>query len=73
MKILVIGASGTIGKAVASELALRHEVVTAGRTSGDHRVDIANPQSLRDLYAKQGQSTQSRVPPAASISDRSTP
>ncbi|HVI76146.1 MAG TPA: hypothetical protein VM683_14270 [Anaeromyxobacteraceae bacterium] len=30
MKIVVIGASGTIGKAVADALAPRHEIVRAG-------------------------------------------
>jgi len=54
MKILIVGASGTIGKAVAAELSARHEIVTAGRSSGDLRVDIADPASVRDLYERAG-------------------
>lgn len=50
MKILIVGATGTIGKAVASELGKRHEVVTAGRTSGNVRVDITDLRSIHDLY-----------------------
>ncbi|HZV77023.1 MAG TPA: short chain dehydrogenase [Candidatus Babeliales bacterium] len=54
MKILIVGGSGTIGTAVASELAQRHEIVTAGRSSGDHRVNITDPESLHDLFARAG-------------------
>ncbi|HEY1656614.1 MAG TPA: short chain dehydrogenase [Candidatus Tumulicola sp.] len=54
MKILLIGASGTIGKAIAAELSSRHEIVAAGRSSGDYRVDITDLQSVRDLYAAVG-------------------
>jgi NAD(P)-dependent dehydrogenase (short-subunit alcohol dehydrogenase family) len=55
MKVLVIGGSGTIGAAVAD--ALRgggHEVVTAGRSSGDLRVDITSPDSIRRMYGQAG-------------------
>lgn len=54
MKVLVIGASGTIGKAVAAELSQRHEVLSAGRSSGDHRVDLTDPASISALYAATG-------------------
>ncbi|EIK94735.1 short chain dehydrogenase [Pseudomonas sp. M47T1] len=54
MKILLIGASGTVGSAVASELAQRHEVVHIGRHSGEYQVDIADTASIRDLFAKTG-------------------
>jgi NAD(P)-dependent dehydrogenase (short-subunit alcohol dehydrogenase family) len=50
MKILVVGANGTIGKAIVDELNPRHEIVTAGRTSGDQNVDIADPASIRALF-----------------------
>jgi NAD(P)-dependent dehydrogenase (short-subunit alcohol dehydrogenase family) len=43
-----------MGKAVAAELSQRHDVVTAGRSSGDHRVNMADLQSVRDLYARVG-------------------
>jgi NAD(P)-dependent dehydrogenase (short-subunit alcohol dehydrogenase family) len=54
VKILVVGANGTIGKAVAAELSARHEIVSAGRSSGDYRVDIADRESIRALYASIG-------------------
>ena len=50
MKILVVGANGTIGKAVVEELKPRHEIITAGRTSGDQKVDIGDPASIRALF-----------------------
>ena len=54
MKILLIGATGTIGRAVAAELGARHELVTAGRSSGDVRLDLADPESIRCAYAQLG-------------------
>lgn len=54
MKILLIGASGTIGRAVAAELAQRHELITAGRSSGDLRLDLTDPASIRAAYAEAG-------------------
>ena len=54
MKILLIGAAGTIGRAVAAELGARHELVTAGRTSGEVRLDLADPDSIRAAYSKIG-------------------
>jgi NAD(P)-dependent dehydrogenase (short-subunit alcohol dehydrogenase family) len=51
MRVLVVGASGTIGSAVATALADRgHEVVRASATRGDHLVDIAMPASIDALY-----------------------
>ena len=49
MKILIVGASGTIGKAVAEALSARHEIVTAGRSSGDYRVDLTDLASIRAM------------------------
>ncbi|MFM2278811.1 MAG: hypothetical protein RLZZ444_1042 [Pseudomonadota bacterium] len=54
MKILVIGASGTLGKAVVSELSARHDIITASRSSGDVNVDIKDLDSIRAMYAKVG-------------------
>lgn len=52
MKIIVIGATGTIGQAVADALAQRHEVVRVGRTRGDHQVDIADAGALDRLFTQ---------------------
>jgi NAD(P)-dependent dehydrogenase (short-subunit alcohol dehydrogenase family) len=46
MKILLIGASGTIGREVRHQLAERHEVVAAGRSSGEVRLDLTDPASV---------------------------
>lgn len=54
MKILLIGASGTVGSAVAEELAPRHDVVRIGRNSGDERVDISDSASIRKLFERIG-------------------
>ena len=54
MKIIVIGASGTVGRAVAQELSQRHEVIHAGRTQGDYQVDITSQQSVESLFEKTG-------------------
>ena len=50
MRILVIGGSGTIGKAIVKELSTRHEVMVAGRTHGEVQVDINDIQSIRNVY-----------------------
>ncbi|MFI7275066.1 short chain dehydrogenase [Streptomyces sp. NPDC049879] len=49
MRIVVIGARGTIGGAVADALAQRHEVVRASR-GGDVRVDVADAASVEALF-----------------------
>ena len=54
MKIIVIGASGTVGRAVAQELSQRHEVIHVGRTQGDYQVDITSQQSVESLFEKTG-------------------
>ena len=54
MKILLIGASGTIGSAVANELEQRHDVLRIGRTRGDYQVDISSSASIRSLFEQTG-------------------
>jgi len=55
-KILVIGATGLIGSAVASALAARNEVIKAARTPADgvEAVDISKPDSIASLFARIG-------------------
>jgi NAD(P)-dependent dehydrogenase (short-subunit alcohol dehydrogenase family) len=54
MKILLVGATGTIGSAVVAELATRHALITAGRSSGDVRIDLTDPASIQAAYREVG-------------------
>jgi NAD(P)-dependent dehydrogenase (short-subunit alcohol dehydrogenase family) len=54
MKILLVGASGTLGRAVAAEFGARHDIVTAGRSSGDVRMDLADASSIDSALATVG-------------------
>ena len=54
MKVIVVGASGAVGKAAADALAQRHEVIRVNRSSGDLRVDIEDIDSIRDMYREAG-------------------
>ena len=54
MKVLLIGANGTIGRAVRKQLEMRHEVVTAGRNEAELLVDITSPNSIKEMYLKIG-------------------
>jgi len=54
MRILVVGASGTIGRAVADALSSRHEVIRASSKSSPTKVDISNPNSIRGMYRSLG-------------------
>jgi len=49
MKVLVIGATGTVGTAVTSALEASHQVVKASRR-GPVRVDLEDPSSLDALF-----------------------
>ncbi len=54
MKILLIGAQGTLGRAVAQELGARHTLIAAGRNSGDVRIDLADRDSIAAALAEAG-------------------
>ncbi|WP_444939183.1 short chain dehydrogenase [Microbulbifer sp. JMSA002] len=54
MKIVVIGANGTIGKSVVAELN-DHEVVKVGHSKGDYRVDIEDRASIKAMFEEVGQ------------------
>ncbi|AUM62684.1 short chain dehydrogenase [Spiroplasma monobiae] len=57
MKILLVGASGTLGSAIQNELKLKedsYEVITAGRNSGDLRVDMSSIDSIKEMFEKLG-------------------
>src|SRR5215467_12700207 len=54
MKIILIGASGTIGKAVATELSPRHHIIAVGRKSGQFQADLRDLQGLQSLFGQVG-------------------
>ena len=54
MKILIVGATGTIGGPVAQALEARHEVIRAGHSRSPLTVDLADPASIKRLYARVG-------------------
>jgi NAD(P)-dependent dehydrogenase (short-subunit alcohol dehydrogenase family) len=54
MKIVIIGATGTIGKAVAAALRGNHEIVAVSRSAGDHHADITDKASLEKIFAAIG-------------------
>lgn len=54
MKIILVGASGTIGKAVKAKLQPKHEVITANYSDGDIQVDLATPDSIRKMFKTVG-------------------
>ena len=54
MKLLVIGGNGTIGKKVVAHFSKTHEIIIAGRTSGDVTVDIADSASIKAMFESVG-------------------
>ena len=54
MRILIVGAEGTVGKAAAAELGKRHEIITAGRTTGSIRVDLSDMASVNAMFTMTG-------------------
>jgi NAD(P)-dependent dehydrogenase (short-subunit alcohol dehydrogenase family) len=54
MKILIVGATGTIGTAVVGALQDRHEIVKVGSKSGDLQVDMSDSASIRQLFERVG-------------------
>lgn len=54
MKIILIGASGTIGSSIASALEKDHQLIKVGSKSGDLQININDPASIKTLYDKVG-------------------
>lgn len=55
MKIIVVGATGTIGKSVIKALSGRHEILTVAHSGGDVKVDLAVPDSIQKMYTAIGE------------------
>ncbi len=54
MRILIVGASGTIGRPVVAALQGRHDLILASKSEAPERVDLGDPASIRALYARVG-------------------
>lgn len=54
MKIIIVGATGTIGKHVTTALQREHEVIAVGSRSGDLQVNINDPDSIKAMYEQAG-------------------
>ena len=54
MKVLIVGATGTIGQAVANRLSEKHDLIRAGHRDGDYQVDLGSKASIEALYNKVG-------------------
>jgi len=76
MRILVVGATGTIGRAVVAALSAGNEIVPASRQSTAVTVDLADPASVRNMYHSVGKldavvcaAGQATFAPLAQLSD----
>ncbi|WP_411850127.1 short chain dehydrogenase [Stenotrophomonas sp. LGBM10] len=54
MKILLVGATGTLGQAVATTLGAHHELLRAGRHGGDVQVDLTDDASVQAMFEQIG-------------------
>jgi len=54
MKIVLVGASGTLGSAIAQELSKDHELIRASRSGQDEQVDILDEASIQALFERVG-------------------
>jgi len=76
MRILVVGATGTIGRAVVAALSASNEVISASLSSTTVKVDIADPASIQQMYRSVGRlnavvcaAGQAKFAPLAQLSD----
>jgi NAD(P)-dependent dehydrogenase (short-subunit alcohol dehydrogenase family) len=75
MRILIIG-TGTIGRAVVAALSAGNEIISASLRSTTHKVDIADPASIQQMYRSLGKldavvcaAGQAKFAPLAQMSD----
>ncbi len=50
MKILIVGGNGTIGRRVAAHFSKKHEILIAGRNSGNVNIDLTDSASIEAMY-----------------------
>lgn len=54
MKIVIVGASGTMGTYLSNTFEKEHEIVRADRNNSEIKVDITSPQSIENMYKSIG-------------------
>ncbi|MGN6530874.1 MAG: short chain dehydrogenase [Ginsengibacter sp.] len=54
MKIVIVGASGTMGTYLSKAFEKEHEVVRADRSGPEVQVDITSPQAIEKMYKEIG-------------------
>lgn len=54
MKIIIVGATGTMGKHLAAAFEKDHEIIRVGSKSGDIQADISSPESIENLFKQAG-------------------
>jgi NAD(P)-dependent dehydrogenase (short-subunit alcohol dehydrogenase family) len=54
MKIVIVGASGTMGSYLVNTFSKEHEVIKADRKGLDVKVDITSPPSIEEMYRQVG-------------------
>lgn len=76
MRILVVGATGTIGRAVVAALSAGNEIISASLRKTTIKVDIADPSSIRQMYRSLGKldavvcaAGEAKFAPLAQLSD----
>ena len=55
MKVIIVGASGRIGTAIAGVLSASHEIISVGMTSGEVQCDYTGEDSVRSMFEQVGQ------------------
>lgn len=55
MRILIVGATGLLGKALVKTLEGEHEIIRAARNHADVEVDITKPERIKEMFEEVGQ------------------
>lgn len=54
MKIIIVGATGTMGKYLSNAFEKEHEIIRVGSDSSDFQVDITSVESIENLFKQAG-------------------
>lgn len=54
MKIIIVGATGTMGRHLASAFEKEHEIIRVATSGGDIQADITSPESIENLFKQTG-------------------